>query len=463
MKKTTLKRIVSLAAVCTLAVSAMSGCGQKNDSATDGQVEVTIGYWPTEAQTEQLAIYDNYVQRMNEKYPNIKIIPSEYSYSVDTFMPLAASGQLPNLVNLPLTEPQNMIEAGYAKDVTEALEEYGYIDGINPDILKTVEKDGRYYAIPFSAYCMEMLLNVELFKQAGLVDENGVPIAPNTYDELVETAKTIKEKTGKAGFFFPTLDSGGGFHFMNLAWSFGVDFMEKIDGKWTATFNSPEGVAAMEYLRDLKWKHNVLPENLLVKMSDYQKYVATNEAAMGFFTYDQIERPTLNYNADKDNLAMASVPAGPAGRYAQMGGGVYMVSQETDEAQLDALMKWLDIKGEGPTLNETSIQSLEDKLKAHNETNVVVARPSFKTWLNPDRLAKEAEIYDKYRNVNPLFFPEAAQDVQLHVEEPVGAQQLYRLLSQTVQTVLMEENVDVKAILDEAAATFQKDILDEYN
>ena len=76
-----------------------------------------------------------------------------------------------------------------------------------------------------------------------------------TFEELIQTAKTIKEKTGQAGFAIPTSGTEGGWIFANLAWNFGVKFMDKVDGKWKATFNTPEAVEAFQYLSDLKWKY----------------------------------------------------------------------------------------------------------------------------------------------------------------------------------------------------------------
>ncbi len=35
----------------------------------------------------------------------------------------------------------------------------------------------------------------------------------------LETAKVIREKTGKAGYALPTINNQGGWHFMNIAWS----------------------------------------------------------------------------------------------------------------------------------------------------------------------------------------------------------------------------------------------------
>lgn len=43
----------------------------------------------------------------------------------------------------------------------------------------------------------------------------------------------IREATGKPGIVFPTANNYGGWMFSCLAWSYGVDFMEKgEDGKW---------------------------------------------------------------------------------------------------------------------------------------------------------------------------------------------------------------------------------------
>ena len=57
-------------------------------------------------------------------------------------------------------------------------------------------KDGSY-GVPFDLHANLLHVNVDLFKKAGLVDENGKPILPTSVDEWFEQAKTMKEKTGK--------------------------------------------------------------------------------------------------------------------------------------------------------------------------------------------------------------------------------------------------------------------------
>lgn len=89
----------------------------------------------------------------------------------------------------------------------------GNPDALTQQMIDIVSQDGKIYGIPYIAYVMGMWYNVALFTEAGLVDENGIPLYPTTYDERIETAVTIKEKTGKSGFVMPTRDRIGGWFF----------------------------------------------------------------------------------------------------------------------------------------------------------------------------------------------------------------------------------------------------------
>lgn len=61
---------------------------------------------------------------------------------------------------------------------------------INPKLIETVTDDnGRIRAIPYNAYVQGFTYNKGLFRQAGLVNEDGSVKFPNTYEELAEAAK----------------------------------------------------------------------------------------------------------------------------------------------------------------------------------------------------------------------------------------------------------------------------------
>ncbi len=425
------------------------------------KVKITIGDWPT-PDNEQYQYMEDLKKKMNEMYPDIEIVTDEYSYSVDTFLPKAASGQLPNLYRTWFTEANKIINAGYAEDITEVLKKNNVSTNINPDLLALCEKEGHYYGLPTSAYSMSMMYNVDLFKKAGLVDEKGIPLFPKTWEEAAKTAVTIKEKTGKYGFFYPTKNNQGGWMFMNIAWGFGADFEKQVDGKWKAVFDSKEAAAALQYIKDLKWKYNVLPDNTLVDLSDFMKLYGSDQVAMGLCHIDMVKNIVKNTGMSKDNFALSTVPAGPAGKAALMGGSLYMISPGTTPAQQDAIMKYLELRGEAPEFTAETKAGFETQYKSRAQENSPVGPMGVRIWTSADRIKQENDILDKYKNVNMDLWNAYCEHSSENIkpEPPVNSQELYGLLDALIQEVLTNKDADPQELLTKAAASFQKDYLD---
>ena len=248
------KRI--LAAVLTMAMAAgvASGCSGGKNKAEDGKINITISDWPDTTNPTMQQRYADYVEQFKEKRPDVNIIQDTTVYAdAKTFQMKAAANQLPTMYQTHYTEIQQTIDSGYASDITEVLQERGLYDKMNPQLLELSRgKDKEVYALPTEAYMQGLTINKSLFKEAGLINPDGTVMIPDTYEQLAEYAKTIKEKTGKAGFAICTTNNCGGWQFMNIAWSYGVEFMkQKDDGKWEATFNTPECAEALQYIKDL--------------------------------------------------------------------------------------------------------------------------------------------------------------------------------------------------------------------
>lgn len=437
----------------------LAGCAGGGGS---DKVAIRIGNWPAETQEAELAVYEGWKAEMERTYPDIEIVPDSYNYNTQTFFTLASSGQLPTIYLPPLTEIEKIVNAGYAADLTKYMNEYSFSENLNPSLRDLVTFENKVYAVPTNVYAIGLFCNRELFEQAGLVNSDGSLQAPTTYEELATTAQTIHEKTGAAGFSLGTMNNNGGWLFMEIAWSHGVKFMEERDGQWVATFNSPECVKALEYVKDLKWKYNALPENGFIDQAELRKLFGTNQSAMYFATPPE-KALVRDYGMSKDDIYVARVPEGPAGRYSQMGGQVCMVSPDATPEQIDAVFKWLEITGKSPKTTEQTLASLEAEMKSSNEAGWIVApRNFYDIWVNEDRLKAESEIRAKYTNVDPVNFDDyySFSGVIVKPEEPMECQALYGAIDAMIQAVLTDKNADCAALVEKAASDFQLNNLD---
>ena len=467
------QKIAALSLVGAMMISALAGCAGKtekmsnvSDEKVEGKVNLTIGGWPNETNPTSVEQYNGWAKQYGEKYPNVNIIRDTASYAdAKVFQPKAAAGQLPTVYNTYFTEIQKTIKSGYAADITDILKERGYLDALNPELLDIVRgQDGKIYGIPTGAYMMGLAINRELFEEAGLVNEDGTAKIPQTYEELAITAKTIKEKTGKAGFVLCTTNNCGGWHFMNIAWSYGVDFVEqREDGTWEATFNTPEAVAALQYVKDLKWKYDALPANSVIDQNEGHKLIGIGEAAM------QFEAPSDSYSRqfgmDADKLSFGVLPAGPAGRYAQTGGTITTFSHTATKEELNAAFDWLELIG---TLAiEYNEQQIANQKKSFEttiaENGIVFPSRAIPLWVNPERAEADKKLYDEYTNVDVKHYKEfyAAEGVTLRPEEPVACQQLYSVLDNAIQEVITNKDADCAELIRIACEDFQKNHLDK--
>lgn len=476
------KRGVLIFLAIVLALALIVGCGKTgkpidkdNDKNGEGEgngkdpgddpkpVTIVISNWPKEDNQANIEIYAQHVQTMKEKYPYITIVGNEWGYDVNSFLPMAASGQLPNLYETFFTEASKIINAGYSADITDFVKSYGYDKAINPDLLALTTKGDKYYGLPSGGYSMGIIYNRKVFEEAGLLNEDGRPRFPKTYDELVQIAKEIKDKTGKPGFFFPTKSNQGGWMFMNVAWAFGAEFEKEIDGKWTAVFNSPEAVAALKYVRDLKWEHNVLPDNNLVDVMDMMGLIGTDQVGMGFGISDWTGEIIKHTELSKDDIAMSQVPEGPAGQAPVMGGGLYMFAPNSTPEQIDACIKWLEVIGYTDKLSDEALNGIEQTAKINSEEGLPVGPSGLRVWIDPSRLEAEDGIIKKYENVNMDLWSDYTENMTtgMRPEVPINAQELYRTLDAVIQSVLTDKDANIQKLLDDAVAEFQKSYLDK--
>lgn len=447
---------ISIAAL----LSCCSGCS--GTTATAGKkIKVVIGNWPPESKTTERQEKTRHLNEMNKKYPDVEFVPETWSATPENFLIKASSNQLPTVYPVFFTEVKKIISAGYAADITDNLKKYEDSFFMNDVTKNLVSDNGRIYGIPGSEYCMALYANLDVFGEAGLLNADGTVKFPDTYDGLAETAALIKERTGKAGFVIPTASNSGGWNFMNIAWSFGAEFMRKnSDGGWVACFDSDEAVSALQYVKDLKWKYNALPDKTYIDSHEYLRMYADGEAAMMFGAQTISDLVSVNH-IDINKISLGKMPKGPKGRFSLLGGSVTMISPSANKEQIDAALLWVfDEQGSGGA-------DLEKKLRARYESTrnngyIIGVKAPAEHGKEYEKIRDK--IVSEYVNVDLKHFAnynDGLDEMELKVEEPINAQGLYQVLDGCIRDVLEDENADCGTILKNACEYFQKTYLDD--
>ena len=189
------------------------------------------------------AVHQKYIKQWEEKNPGWKVTPEVVGWAQcqDKATTLAAAGT-----------PVAMAYVG-----SRTLKEFAQNDLIvpvpmtddekktyYPNIVDTVTFDDNQWGVPIAFSTKALYWNKDLFKQAGLDPET----PPKTWAEEIEFAKTIKEKTGIAGYGLPAKTFDNTMHqFMHWVYT---NNGKVIDGD-KITVDSPQVLAALQAYKDI--------------------------------------------------------------------------------------------------------------------------------------------------------------------------------------------------------------------
>lgn len=464
------KRILSLTLAALMGVTCLSGCGKKaTDKTEDGKTILTVSGWPSK-EDEEMKTMNALKDRFEEKNSDVSIKTDTWNFDVRTFYAKASGGELPNVYESPYTEVSKVLSGGYCSDLTEALTKTGALDQMDESVRDILSIDGKIYCVPETASVLGIVYNAEIFKQAGLMNADGTPDYPETWEELAKTSVIIKEKTGKSGIVLPTANKSGGWLFTNIAWSFGTEFVEKTeDGKYKATFDSEECKNALEFIKDLKWKYDILPADNLINGQDMLNNFGAGNSAMLLYSPSAAATYLYMYGFNAESFGSFPIPAGPVRRSGLLGGQVWYLADNSTDDQVDAGVRWLQFRGYSPEADADQAKSIEEDIKMQISNGCAVGIKDFSPWKADSPVVKaKNDLIDKYANINmnqvkpynDSVADIAGSGIELHPEVEVCAQDLYGILDNCIQQVLGDKNADCGEILKKANQEFQTDFLD---
>lgn len=139
------------------------------------------------------------VNKFQADNPDIKVNVTTVEWpGYDQLNAQMASGAAPDVVSMHYSAISDYQSRGLLDPVDGVLAAAGVDPAAFTDAGRGgVTKEGQMYGLPFDNWTMLFHVNLNLMKEAGLVNADGTPILPKTPDELYAQGKQFTEKTGK--------------------------------------------------------------------------------------------------------------------------------------------------------------------------------------------------------------------------------------------------------------------------
>lgn len=163
-----------------------------------------------------------------------------------------ASGAAPDVVSMHYSAISDYQSRGLIEPIDEVLAAQGVAPDSFTDAGRNgVTKEGQLYGLPFDNWTMLFHVNLNLMKEAGLVNADGTPILPKSGEELIAQGKQFKEKTGKPYLIqiFATDITAYARVFYTLLQQQNSDF---FSDPTAIKLNTPEAKAAVELMKATK-------------------------------------------------------------------------------------------------------------------------------------------------------------------------------------------------------------------
>ena len=237
-------------AVLGLLLSWLIGCNPAPVTSEAGAIE----FWTMQLQPEFTQYFDELISTFeSEQDTEVRWIDVPWSAMESKILTAVSAKTAPDVVNLnPNFASQLATRNAWLDLNTEISPEIKqqYL----PNIWKASTIDDTSFGVPWYLTTRVTIYNQDLLAQAGSEKP------PETYTELAQFAKQVKDKTGKHALFVTLVPGDSG----EVLESFVQMGVQLVDEQGQAAFNTPEGIEAFQYWVDL-YQQELLPPEVLTQ------------------------------------------------------------------------------------------------------------------------------------------------------------------------------------------------------
>ena len=150
----------------------------------------------------ECGIMTSLINKFNADNPDVHVSVTTVEWpGYDQLTAQFASGDAPDIVTIHESVLSDYQSKGLLLPLDDVLKSVGVTPDAFTDAARNgATKDGKIYGLPIDTWTMLYHINMDLFKQADLVNADGTPILPKSVAELLAQAEQFKQKTGKPYF-----------------------------------------------------------------------------------------------------------------------------------------------------------------------------------------------------------------------------------------------------------------------
>lgn len=377
------------------------------------QSETEVIVW-----TLQMSDFADYMNKVIEEFeaqnPDIKIKWIDVPFSEGEKRTLASvlSDTPPDLINLNPDFSATLAQKGTLYEIPE-----DNLSQFNSGILNSLKYKGKLYSIPWYATSAVTIYNKDLIEKSGIK-------VPETYEELKNSAKTVREKTNSY-IFLPNITEND--TMLRILNKYGINSYENINSQ-----KSKEVFEMFKYL----YQENLIPKESITQThrEALEKYMSGNivlfQAGANFLNMIKENAPSTYAQTD-----VAPQLKGELGQndFSLMNFIIPLRAKHKEEALKFAIF----------------LTNKENQLELAKLTNIIAVN---KAALNDD-------FYTKYDNSDLMSKARTISAKQINKVEPVlhsnrNQKDINNLINSSVQEILLNKS-DTKSILDKVAKEWQ--------
>jgi ABC-type glycerol-3-phosphate transport system substrate-binding protein len=402
------------------------------------KVTISVDCEPPTTKPAQRKEWTDDIAAFNKIYPNVTIQSKDAS-PCEQPAPFAAqlkAGTQTDVFYSYFTDLQPVLDAGQAADITKYVTTTSVpaLNDIDPSVLAALKDGGKLYALPTANYKMGLIYSRKLFQQAGLDPDK----PPTTWDEVAADAKAIAKLGGGVnGYGEYSAANTGGWHFTAELYGLGGQMVTSDNKK--ANFNNDMGKQVLQNLYNMRWVDNTLGASQGYKWPDLMTNMVAGKEGMYVGAPDDITYMVETLKGNYNDYGMGPMP-GQKG--ALLGGNDYFFKKTDTPDQIKAGIAWINFKYLTPGKGQFDYA----RTKADG-LPVGLPEPFFFTGASADRDAQDKAASATIPVAN--FKPYVSTQVPGKVE-PANAQEIYKVLDNTVSAVLTDKNANIPQLLSTA-------------